>query len=533
MSADPTFADLHCHPHSRAFNFMRNSRQRKTDKYNPWTIIIPNFRAQEKGARAFNYSQCDPVKLINGNVRIAFASLYPFEKGFFRGGGKIDGEGVAKVAAIVQKIPLLGFAAEMWLRMKLKPWLSSEEGVISAKDHFQSILMKMPIKRIEYIQSGEYEYYEELKEEYEFLVSKSGVPSQAVIEGSPIRKTLFKLFGKKKNKEALKGNGTYVVARNFVEVEAAAAQENLVFILTIEGMHALGTDNFLPEIFTRIDEIKAWHYPVFFITFAHHFDNKLCGHAHSMPKEATLFVDQREAMHSPFNDIGWAAARQLLSLDPDNKKDLATYGRRIFLDLKHMGARSRQEYYQKIIDPCIKKGDVIPVILSHVGYSGVKTLNEMIANMDFEADTFQGKLFNNWNINACDEDILKVIDTGGLLGLCFDQRILSQKKKEVIASEALLEKNLKGILQAVDSSSLTAQAKPRIWDVLTIGTDFEGYIDPADDYATSAAFNRFYADLVKIIQTLPSNSFQEGRTPEVLAKKICYDNVIEFLKRYF
>jgi hypothetical protein len=57
----------------------------------------------------------------------------------------------------------------------------------------------------------------------------------------------------------------------------------VLFLFTIEGMHVLN-DNIdaAPDgqsFLQNVQAIKSWQHPPFFITFAHHFYNHLCGHA--------------------------------------------------------------------------------------------------------------------------------------------------------------------------------------------------------------------------------------------------------------
>ena len=86
MGTITKFADLHCHPHMRAFNWLHNHRKpEEKSKFNPWWIILPKKGPEEKGKRAAAYSQCDMAKVINGNLRLAFLSLYPLEKGWVTG----------------------------------------------------------------------------------------------------------------------------------------------------------------------------------------------------------------------------------------------------------------------------------------------------------------------------------------------------------------------------------------------------------------------------------------------------------------
>ena len=199
-------------------------------------------------------------------------------------------------------------------------------------------------------------------------------------------------------------------------------------VLTIEGMHALGTDTNLDKVEERIMELKKWDQPVFFVTFAHHFNNFLGGHAHSLPDALRLLSDQTDGLNGDILPEGKRAIRMLLSLDSGLERD-ASLGRRILIDLKHTSALTRKWYY-KVVSSAMDKGDTIPVILSHVGYSGWDTLQETIEYAPQENDNDLKDGFYPWNINACGEDVRWAAKTGGLVGLCFDQRILGDKKRQ-------------------------------------------------------------------------------------------------------
>lgn len=79
-----------------------------------------------------------------------------------------------------------------------------------------------------------------------------------------------------------------------------------------------------------------------------------------------------------------------------------------------------------------------------------------------------------------------------------------------------------------------------IWKSLCIGTDFEGYIDPVNEYATALQFKQFKADLRSTIQTeifdrnlTASYLIPNGKTADDLAHDVCIGNVLDFLKRNF
>ncbi|MEZ5195937.1 MAG: hypothetical protein R2764_05935 [Bacteroidales bacterium] len=79
------FADLHCHPHMRSFNWLRHSKVEGTDMFHPWHVVASKIKPKQDGKRANAYSQCDLIKLKNGNMKLVFVSLYPMEKGWFTG----------------------------------------------------------------------------------------------------------------------------------------------------------------------------------------------------------------------------------------------------------------------------------------------------------------------------------------------------------------------------------------------------------------------------------------------------------------
>ena len=529
------YIDIHLHPHGRSFNYLRNSKGYASEHYHPWTGIRSNIKKREKAKRAFSYAQSSLPQCWNGNCAVVFASIYPFEKGFFIGGGKLDTEIFHSLNAFLDRFGILGEIAGTLIDKISGLLFSSEYNRLSAKDFLKSTLMRLPMKRIKFIQSPAYDYWEETKEEIDFLYTKSGKETGSRIMRRNLRGEL------KRPDPTEQAKGTYVIANNAAEVRESLQKGQMSMILTIEGMHALGTEGQLHHLFDRIAHLKE-NYPICFITFAHHFDNFLCGHAHSLIKSARLFVNQKQGMQADFNELGLAAARYLLSLRPDNRKNLQGLGKRILLDVKHMGAESRKSYYDKIVRPCLAQHqDVIPVIASHVGYSGVGTLDKLIANwnMDKEEDgivLFEG--LNHWNINVCDEDIAIILQTGGLLGLCLDQRILGQQDKKAVPGKTLIRHNLKRLLHNLHHhSGLTEAEKARIWEVLCIGSDFEGYIDPAADYATVIDFKKLEKDLEEIIAGFVQEGLQEAfyiqKSPALLARDIMMENVMRFLDRNF
>lgn len=532
------YADLHCHPHSRAFHWMRHTKyEKKPDKYNPWNVVLSNFKKQEKGKRAFSYSQCDPVKLWNGETKLVFASLYPFEKGFYKG-GEIDQNKLIRILDVLSTSGLQFLNPIMWFQTLFAFATGAPTILKIARAFLQSLLMRMPIRRIKFFISKKYDYYDELIKERDFLISKSKERMTNEIYIPGIRR-VFKSKRKmrKKYPESLNATGRYVICTDYSEVKATLDQNEIAMVLTIEGMHALGTDTNLDKVEERIMAIKSWEQPVFFMTFAHHFNNFLGGHAHSMPDALRILSDQSDGMNGDIQPEGARAIRLLLGLNNQLERE-ASLGRRILIDLKHTSALTRKWYYEKVIEPAMDKGDTIPVILSHVGYSGWSTLQETIDYAPQENDSDLKDGFYPWNINASGEDVLWAAKTEGLVGICFDQRILGDKKDKVNSID-LIWKNLKAMVDIIlDSGDLNASQKENCWNYFTLGTDFEGYIDPTQDYGNSLLFDDFENDLLeklKGLQVLDGARYHlnSDEDTENAARSICFENAHRLLERHF
>jgi len=131
-----TFADLHCHPVSWNFNRMRNSDNEQSEIFNPWHPADSDLEEKKKGKRAYNFTQGDFAKLLVSGTRLAFASIYPFEKGFF------DETLIGEKQRKSDQTTLL--------------------------DKIQAKQMGFAIERVNFMQSAEYDYYEEMLREYEF-----------------------------------------------------------------------------------------------------------------------------------------------------------------------------------------------------------------------------------------------------------------------------------------------------------------------------------------------------------------------------
>lgn len=528
------FSDLHCHNHMRAHFHMQEKERKFTRKgeFSPWTVIASNSKKQDKGKMGASYSQIDLVKCWNANLRLTFNSLYPLERQFVQG--------------MDPKI-----TEDKWYHFVARGILG-HSGI--RRDLLQTAYMRIPDKVIDYFQSSNYDYWESLNREKEFVWLDSGKrikKNQIHVPGAILgdRKAAEKR-AKEDPDSYVAENASYRIPKNRAELQKSLADDTeITMVITIEGAHSLGTDRVksVQDISDRVQFIKnVWEFPVFFLTFAHHFDNHLCGHAHSIPGAGKVLMKQRPHMNEGFRRNGRRIIREILGLNLAGERD-ESLGYRILIDVKHMAARSRMEFYD-LVKSCLANGDRIPVIASHCGYSGIKTLQDHIDLEKKEKDDYtdsSGK-FNAWNINLCDEDIEIIIKTRGLIGLSFDQRILGITSDDLKKDKTRVQKrnsiqliweNIEGYVKSAYSNpNLTDAEKSRIWKCLTIGTDFEGLIDPVDPFPTALSFELMANQLVeeidlarKDLQATHLAHFRSKAEVEKWVDDFCYTNAEEFV----
>ncbi len=541
MSAFTQFADLHCHPHMRSFNWLHNDRKpEKKSKYNPWWIILPKQKAEDEGRRAAAYTQCDMSKVVNGKLNLAFASLYPLEKGWVSG----REDSTEQVAKNFKKFLGDNIVNEMLSASvnKLLMFIGNDKkGKLAVRDIIQSIYMKIPLRRVNYVQSGKYDYYKALNQEREYLLKRNGARTSTSLY-VPIQKRLFVNKKKLLAENNLDATGEYQIAVSGKNVEEIIKAKKTAFVFTIEGANVFNSFDDFRTIEKKLIEVKNWDTPIFFITFTHHFYNGLAGHAHSIPDVGNLLLDQSEGINGGITPKGEKVLHHLLSVDDAGNYDPAKFGRRILIDVKHLNAKGRKQYFSQFVFPSLKTDHPIPVIASHVAYSGVKTLDELIQRMPEEKDgdfaDRYGHKFNNWNINLCDEDVVNIFKSGGLIGLNLDQRVLGLAKDDFDRIEVhanYVWQHIKSMMKAVilsEDESLTS--KEKVVDLFCLGTDFDGFIDPINKYPTVLDFEQLADDLlIEIQQDNEKNKLLFGLTPTELVQKICFDNAYQFAIKNF
>jgi len=559
------YADINCYPGKVAYNSSAMALD-GVDRFpmDPWQIPQSNLADQKKGKQARDYSQCDLVKSTQARVKLMFAALYPIEKGFFYGssGGRICKK---MIGDYFHRIHSDGETEAMeWLVKLMKTQPGMEKVKKSELEFIQNRFVRLPLERVKYLQNGHYDYFEELKREYKFYLSKSGekvtTAELQLVPHGPSRTW----------------QGVYQLAQNGGDVLYRLRPDNddVIIVLTLDGIHALGVGNpeddalspgdkpkdvSIGKLKSRIRQLKgeeslddttlkSWTHTPFYITFASHFNNTLCGHAHSLPTMSKYVYDQHKNMDKGvLKNATYSVMNEFLGLDENLK---STGSKRILIDVKHMSAASRQDFYKNIIRPFNRKPEnaisKIPVIASQVGYSGIDGLDTLIQNAKEgkEEDDFRVQGFKAWNINLCDEDVIEIHDSEGLIGISLDQQLLGLYQKswllnlplplmERTRARKLLARTLEQFIHIPFDYNL--QDPMRIWNILCIGTGFDGTNNPLSSYSTVLDMNRLEDDLTQILHNMKRErpKWFHDQSPENLARKICFENAYDFVVAHY
>lgn len=473
------YADLHCHTTIRSLNSSDKQKNCIWEKTENPTSNTPVGRWIRKQTREIaKYSQANLYAAAKGNTRLLFDSLYPIEKGFIN----------------LRKVPA---------------FLAGKKNT----DELVTNVSGIKLNRYEYLLNTN-DYFNELQEQYQFITQNQGL--------SPC------------------GQYSYSLENHYKGLYQSLKNPNHVCIIpTIEGGHAFGlgtpeTENLpLSElkviVSKNIETLKKWQYPPFFITFAHHFWNQLCGHARSLKPPINGVFNQNNGINLGITKIGWHAINELLT----NKN-----GKRVLIDVKHMSIQSRKELYKFIKQHnYISETAPIPIICSHTGYNGHHSLKELQFYKDALPRANKG-YFHNWTINLCDEDIKTIHNTKGLIGIMIDKGMLgsintlnhiytfnspNEQKKEFLR---LIWNNIFGMVAAINEKNA--------WNTFCLGTDLDGLITHIDFYDTLETLPELETDLIRYLEkTLYKRNLWHQYEPAELVSKIMSTNVLDFLKHNF
>ncbi len=537
------FADIHCHPSLYPFNSGQHI-----------TYTDPPGIAQRTGMIntlvTNNFSQADCPSLDIGQVRLVFHSLYPIERGFLSNIFTQD----------IFKDPALNLGEKV-IRELLGQFLSPIVSVTNPNKILSKVIFNMKGRRYREVVSENHSYFDDLQAEYRYFLNEADNINHNA--SNPWQVEIIRDF--QHLKQVLQLDSNY---------KPQTTRRVLCVVFTIEGGHALGCgqsntvsdqhdeqmvndtqsadyQQLKATILRNIDTVKKWGpgsngaYCPLFLTLTHHFWNQLCGHSMSFANIMHTVFMQNQGMEAGITQLGIEAIKALLSRQN---------GRRILIDVKHMSVTGRRWYYNYLHSVKDTTGEIIPIIASHVGVNGIPSIYTASISTDHSGmdNAYNASgWFNNWGINVFDDEILEIFDSRGLIGLNFDQRILSgykllanleQKSKNIpdslkpvsllyksIWAEPILA-NFIHIVQTVFNSN--RPDKSYVWEMIAIGSDFDGLINALDAFCNARDFATLKDVLLEKfkIRATVEPCLQNINLADML-DNFFYKNAVRFLER--
>jgi len=475
------FIDFHCHPSMKPYGKSFDHQPIGANSDNPakinscWFYDSPNLfdRGLQLLAGISKFTQADFTTLAFGDVRLVFASLYPIERGFF----------------------------------------NNKLGTGAISDLVDDFITGVGKGRVDDIQTNT-NYFLDVQREYKFYED---------LHNKPI--------------DTVSGTYKYMMVNSYSQIqrilESDPMRDNIIFvIMSIEGLHVLNENmKGKPDeqkFIANLRTIKKWDFPPAFVTFAHHFYNHLCGHAKSLTGIVGKATNQAEGLNTGFTPLGKKVLAE--TLREDN-------GRRIYIDIKHMSALARKEYFQLLKTDYA--GQEIPIIVSHGAANGLKSMDDQTMASPSTAI----KLLRE-DINFYDDEIVEVAKSNGIFGLQLDERrIASAQTLKAVKHSLFMNKirhyraellwnQIRHIAELLDRQGFPA------WDCMAIGSDFEGIINPLNGYLTAETlvhleqYTERYAFNYMQVGGKKLKPFNQIPADEIV-NRIFHTNGLDFLRRFY
>lgn len=345
-------------------------------------------------------------------------------------------------------------------------------------------------------------------------------------------------------------------------------QENaLNIILSVEGAHSfyqkpVGNPQSEEKILENLRWFKQPLSPrLFYLTLTHLTRSLICTHAYG------LKILKRDAFFPRGKGIT-ELGRNIIRTALDNSNN-----RRILIDVKHMSLQSRLEFYE------LRQQEFpdAPIIASHVGVTGVSYRQMPIENYKVKRENYVkvryfqpvglgNTRFNPWSINLYDEEIREIVNSGGLIGLSLDQRILgcedvqpeffSKEEFKIEYQNEYFEEKYEDLNDDNDAVEVLGIKKRQrkmhqlkhlinnmlhILDIggkeaincICLGSDFDGLIDPIDSCESADQYPQLEKDLIRLIPEMVAETSLPIFNATELVHKFMYQNAYNFLKKNF
>ncbi len=518
-------------------------------------------RSRNRNNGLYHYTQATVPHTDDGSVKLAFNAISPFEK---------------------------NFADDWWSRFVSMNFKSN------AKKEWLKTIGKSP----------EYTHWENFNKEYQFIV---GQKKSGQINGNQDFEWDFlyqgsDLLDSTKNYVVLAVEGGHILQDSaFPYANFEECEKWLSLVTDKNGCDEDCRKNnpLMRELLENIKKIKSFDVPIKMFTIGHLSYNGMLDHAPALDANGAgkilvkrmyrikvsqyrKFVEQWSDFY--YSELGVNAFGKTVI---DSLLDPNFGGSRILIDLKHSAFSTRKYYLDSIVPKYINDPKPVPPIFSHGGATGLSEVfdSPLVDQYALLASKGIEKLYP-FGINLYDEEIQKILDYDGIIGLALEQRVLGGyvnkgkrlreikkymrthykgKEKPVITFyDQFLKKNSNGQLKGRERLTFKrlcedywsaepflqnlfyilnhSRTKPYdAWHHVCIGSDLDGIIDPIDICPTASQYPYFRERLTQFIPIFFSlnknyreeDFFKEPKKYEKELDQLFYKSLRDFTQKNF
>jgi microsomal dipeptidase-like Zn-dependent dipeptidase len=400
----------------------------------------------------------------------------------------------------------------------------------------------------------------------------------------------------------------YIILNTINDYPAQPDLNTIYVVVSVEGGHNFYTN---PDIDQQeanpqsiLDQFRDYKiaskrrqagFPrIFYITPTHHAQNALVNHAWALPKGFTntqIAQMPTRSFYPKGNKITAAGLEFIdIALTQDDFQD------RILIDLKHQSLGSRKQFYDKY------RGSDVPFVASHACVNGtswlrpdldppLQNLDNLVKENGYVVIKYQPRggfrlnvpqtntprpiYFNPWSINLYDEDILEIMNSGGLIGIELDRRVIGTQSDQDeyfsendfpsewvnnpsvrvnlyentedldndLASEDMLYfcQNVIHIVlitrheQNNPTGNYVNIGNVNPWEQICMGSDFDGLITPIEGCETADKLSVFFENQGQMFRTLRkmAEDLDLGAIPADIIDKLKLENGLSFVRKHF
>lgn len=358
--------------------------------------------------------------------------------------------------------------------------------------------------------------------------------------------------------------------------------DKINLLLSIEGSHCLQRSGY--AIQETLRELKYGKHRIFSMNLTHLTNFETCTHAYALKliEEEDFFPKGKGIQPAGYDIIDIAYEE--------------SGNRRILIDIKHMSLVSRRDFYTYRK----RKGySAIPILATHVACTGISWKKESLALYVTEHSSSSKGVkvryrkpsgigsgahiktaFNPWSVNIYDEEIIEILDSGGLIGFNLDKRILgndsvaaeyfSAEEFGEVFGHALLpqpETPAVGSSQPIAYTRSLSEEDPdqrdqavrhlrhlcnqilhvvkigggRAWKQICLGSDFDGLIAPIANCISIQEYPSLEKSVRSMLKQMireakdadSSLDFEQGRSIPARVRDLMFNNGARFIRQHY